>query len=166
MRAFGIGFNLLPELADKVIVHPEEVEVQIGNDGGEDPSRAKEVIRVRWQKQAFKRRREVLLPTSSESVDPRPIRSETRATLIEAIARGRRWLDELVERSDASAESIARREGCSPRKVTMTISLAFLSPALVKAALEGRLPRGVGVTRLCDMPAEWSRQHQALGLEL
>src|SRR6185437_16886460 len=104
MRAFGIGFNLLPELADKVIVHPEEVEVQIGNDGGEDPSRAKEVIRVRWQKQAFKRRREVLLPTSSESVDPRPIRSETRATLIEAIARGRRWLDELVERSDASAE--------------------------------------------------------------
>jgi hypothetical protein len=48
----------------------------------------------------------------------------------------------------------------------MTISLAFLSPALVKAALEGRLPRGIGVTRLCDTPAEWSRQHQALGLSL
>jgi site-specific DNA recombinase len=46
----------------------------------------------------------------------------------------------------------------------MTISLAFLSPVLVKAALDGRLPRGVGVTRLCDMPAEWSRQYLALGL--
>lgn len=67
---------------------------------------------------------------------------------------------------NATAETITRREGCSPRKVTMTISLAFLSPALVKAAVEGRLPRGIGVTRLCDIPAEWFRQRQALGLNL
>ena len=53
---------------------------------------------------------------------------------------------------------------CSARKVNMTISLAFLAPDLVKAAIEGRLPRGMGVARLCDMPAEWSRQHQVLGL--
>jgi site-specific DNA recombinase len=46
----------------------------------------------------------------------------------------------------------------------MTISLAFLAPDLVKAAIEGRLPRGLGVARLCDMPARWSRQHQVLGL--
>src|SRR5262245_57547709 len=32
----------------------------------------------------------------------------------------------------------------------MTISLAFLAPDLVKAAVEGRLPRGIGVARLCD----------------
>jgi hypothetical protein len=46
----------------------------------------------------------------------------------------------------------------------MTISLAFLAPDLVKAAIEGRLPRGMGVARLSDMPAEWSRQRQMLGL--
>ena len=46
----------------------------------------------------------------------------------------------------------------------MTISLSFLAPDLVKAAVEGRLPHGMGVTRLCDLPAEWSRQHQILGL--
>ena len=46
----------------------------------------------------------------------------------------------------------------------MTISLAFLAPDLVKAAIEGRLPRGMGVARLCDMPTEWSRQRQTLGL--
>jgi len=46
----------------------------------------------------------------------------------------------------------------------MTISLAFLAPDLVKAAIEGRLPRGMGVARLCAMPAEWSRQYQMLGL--
>ena len=99
-------------------------------------------------------------------MDARPIRSETRTTLIAAIARGRRWLDELVKDQDVTAETIAHREGCSPRKVNMTISLAFLSPALVKAELDGRLPRGIGATRLCDMPPEWSRQHLALGLNL
>jgi len=46
----------------------------------------------------------------------------------------------------------------------MTISLAFLAPDLVKAAIEGRLPRGIGVARLRDAPAEWSRQYRILGL--
>ena len=46
----------------------------------------------------------------------------------------------------------------------MTISLAFLAPALVKAAVDGRLPRGVGIARLRDAPAEWARQHTMLGL--
>ena len=50
------------------------------------------------------------------------------------------------------------------RKVNMTISLAFLAPDLVKAAIEGRLPHGMGVARLCELPAEWSRQHHILGL--
>jgi hypothetical protein len=66
----------------------------------------------------------------------------------------------------ASTESIAVRDGCSVRKVNMTISLAFLAPDLVKAAIEGRLPHGMGVVRLADLPAEWSRQHQMLGLPM
>jgi hypothetical protein len=41
---------------------------------------------------------------------------------------------------------------------------AFLAPNLVKAAVEGRLPRGIGVERLRDPPTEWSRQFEALGL--
>jgi hypothetical protein len=44
------------------------------------------------------------------------------------------------------------------------ISLAFLAPDLVKAAIDGRLPYGMGVARLTDLPAEWSRQRQMLSL--
>jgi len=80
------------------------------------------------------------------------------------IARGRRWLDELIANPTANAETIAMQENRSARKINMTISLAFLAPDLVKAAIEGRLPSGVGVARLTDSPAEWSRQHQLLGL--
>jgi hypothetical protein len=56
--------------------------------------------------------------------------------------------------ANANVESIAKREKCSVRQVNMTISLAFLAPALVKAAIAGRLPRGIGVTRLRDAPVE------------
>jgi site-specific DNA recombinase len=47
----------------------------------------------------------------------------------------------------------------------MTISLAFIAPGLVTAAVEGRLPRGIGVAALRDAPAEWSLQFARLGLE-
>jgi site-specific DNA recombinase len=83
--------------------------------------------------------------------------------LVASIARGRRWLEELATDATATAERIAIREECSVRKVNMTISLAFLAPDLVKAAIDGRLPRGIGFVRLTDLPAEWSKQHQMLG---
>jgi hypothetical protein len=40
----------------------------------------------------------------------------------------------------------------------MAISLVFV-PDLV-TSIDGRLPHGMGVARLTDLPAEWSRQHQ------
>ncbi len=94
----------------------------------------------------------------------RPTRIERRARLVSAIARGRRWLDEIVSGSVTDVQQIATRQKCSVRQVNMTISLAFLAPDLVRAAVEGRLPRGIGVERLRDAPAEWSRQFEALGL--
>ena len=104
------------------------------------------------------------VPDGVSPQQARPIRSENRATLVASIARGRRWLDELLAEQTATTGSIAKRERCSVRKVNMTISLAFLAPDLVKAAIDGRLPHGMGVARLADLPAEWSRQHQMLGL--
>jgi site-specific DNA recombinase len=73
-------------------------------------------------------------------------------------------LDEIVTGTVAVVEQIATREKSSVRQVNMTISLAFLSPTLVKAAIDGRLPRGIGIARLRDAPAEWTRQHAMLGL--
>jgi hypothetical protein len=66
--------------------------------------------------------------------------------------------------SVTDAEQIALRERCSVRQVNMTISLAFLAPKLVRAAVEGRLPRGINIERLRDTPAEWKRQFEVLGL--
>jgi site-specific DNA recombinase len=112
----------------------------------------------------MKRRRDIIAPASVPPHDRRPIRAETRATLVASIARGRHWLDEIVAGTVTSAEQIAARNKCSIRQVNMTISLAFLAPKLVQAAVEGRLPRGIGVARLRDAPDEWGRQYTMLGL--
>jgi len=79
-------------------------------------------------------------------------------------ASGRRWLDEIIAGSITDAEQLAKREHCTMRQINLTLSLAFLAPQLVKAAVEGRLPRGINIERLRDPDAEWSKQFQDLGL--
>jgi len=123
------------------------------------------VLVVPWKKTPSKRPREIILPTPTSShSDPRPIRAETRAKLVTAIAKGRHWLDELIAGTVTNIEQIAATESCTVRQVNMTVSLAFLAPNLVQAAVDGRLPRGVGVANLRDAPAEWSLQYAKLGL--
>lgn len=121
-------------------------------------------IRTPWCKRPSKLPREIIRPVDPENSDGRPIRSETRAILIKAIANGRRWLEELVTGRATSADQIASREKCSVRQVNRVISLAFLAPDLVQAAVEGRLPRGIGVEALRDCPVEWRQQRRMLGL--
>jgi DNA invertase Pin-like site-specific DNA recombinase len=158
--------SLIDTHVARVEIQQEQLIIQLAQPqtGEGQRAQANDVLHVPWRKTPSTRRREILLPSPTQPQDTRPIRSETRATLVTSIARGRRWLNDLIADPAASAEGIAKREACSVRKVNMTISLAFLAPDLVKAAIEGRLPRGIGVTRLCELPAEWARQHRILGL--
>ena len=113
---------------------------------------------------AAERRRDIIAPDQGREAASQPIRAESRARLVAAIARGRLWLSQIETGTVNGVTELAIREDCSPRHVNMTISLAFLAPSLVKAAVEGRLPRGIGLARLIDAPAEWDQQHRMLGL--
>ena len=160
--------SLIKQNVARVEVQPERLVIQLAEPQGTDGPKAEGdgALRVPWRKTMSTRRREIVLPEGTLPQHARPMRSETRATLVAAIARGRRWLDELIADATATADRIAQRENCSVRKVNMTISLAFLAPDLVKAAIDGRLPHGMGVTRLAALPAEWLQQHHMLGLPL
>jgi hypothetical protein len=158
--------DLVSTHVERVKIQSDQIVIQLSHTQKTNRQSAKDnkTLHAPWHKTESTRRREILLSGPAPAKDSRPIRSETRATLVASIARGRHWLDELTTDPMANVEAIAKREGCSARKVNMTISLAFLAPGLVNAAIGGRLPRGMGVARLCDMPAEWSRQLQMLGL--
>jgi hypothetical protein len=157
--------NLVDTYVARVEVQPSQLVIHLAqHEEANLKASAESSLQIAWCKAPAMRRREILLPEEILRQNARPIRSETRATLVASIARGRRWLDELATDVTATAERIAKREACSVRKVNMTISLAFLAPDLIKAAIDGRLPHGMGFARLADLPAEWSKQRQILGL--
>jgi site-specific DNA recombinase len=161
------------ELIDRIDVHKDRLAIRLRSQ--ENPETAKPaddveptegwLLSIPWQKPPAKRFREILLPHGCQRKEVRPEKPERRLRLVNSIARGQRWLDEIVSGSVTSTEEIASRERCSARHVNMTISLAFLAPQLVRAAVEGRLPRGINIERLRNAPSEWNRQFEALGLK-
>ena len=160
--------DLVREHISKLVVTPTQLLMTLRAALGIDASNetnAPKSIAIAWTKKPSRIPREILRPVAiGSNFDPRPIRSETRATLIRAIATGRAWLAELVSGQATDVQQIATRENCSVRQVNRIVSLAFLAPDLVQAAVEGRLPRGIGVESLRSCPADWHRQRVALGL--
>jgi DNA invertase Pin-like site-specific DNA recombinase len=172
--------DLVSTYVARVDVKQDQLAVQLSGkpdqqDGKEDQALSRKrgvhdhanpnIMVIPWRKPPSKQPREIILPAGGSSHrDSRPIRSETRVRLVTAIAKGRRWLDELMAGTVTNVEQIATTENCTVRQINMTISLAFLAPNLVQAAVEGRLPRGVGIANLRDAPVEWSLQYARLGL--
>ena len=157
------GKSVLEQVA-RIDVHEDRLTVRLKSAGDEASTADDHLLSIPWQKPPSRRSRQILIPHGIPKNEIRLTRIERRARLVSAIARGRRWLDEIVSGSVTDVQQIASRQKCSVRQVNLTISLAFLAPDLVRAAVEGRLPRGIGVERLRDAPAEWSRQFEALGL--
>jgi site-specific DNA recombinase len=158
--------KVLLEQVARVDVHEDCLTIRLKSADDEGTSDAADghSLSIPWLKPPSRKSRQILIQHGIPKSEARPTRIERRARLVSAIARGRRWLDEVVSGSVTDVQQIAARQKCSVRQVNMTISLAFLAPDLVRAAVEGRLPRGIGVERLRDAPAEWSRQFEALGL--
>ena len=86
--------------------------------------------------------------------------------LIKAIARGRAWFEELATGRARSLQELAKRDGISRRYIRRLVGLAFLSPQLVEAILQGRQPVELTTTRLTefDLPLDWTEQHKLLAL--
>src|SRR5258707_13235099 len=93
------------------------------------------------------------------------MRDNARAILVEALREAHRWLGVLLSAPRLTLEALASREGRTVRSIRMTLSLAFLAPEIVKAALEGRPPRGFGLKRLVALPMAWPDQWRALELQ-
>jgi site-specific DNA recombinase len=105
---------------ERVEIKPDHLAIHLTQTQTTNRQRAKgsKTIRVPWHKIESTRRREILLSGPTPPKDSRPIRSETRATLVSSIARGRRWLDELKADPIANVQAIAKREGCTPGRST------------------------------------------------
>jgi site-specific DNA recombinase len=87
--------------------------------------------------------------------------------LLKAVARARRWSDDLLSGRVRSVNELARREGVDGRSVRRLIRLGALSPRIVEAIVEGLQPPDltlVTLSRRIDLSLLWSAQEQALHL--
>jgi hypothetical protein len=88
-----------------------------------------------------------------------PIKPGRRETLLLAIAQARNWIDDLVHGRVASFAVIARREGRAERHIRLLAPLAFLSPRIVSALLDGTARADLTVTKLARaLPHSWAEQ--------
>lgn len=150
----------------RIEVRKSQLAIHLKGDDGQDSldaTRSSRMVLVPWKKPS-RPARQILLPANTpDQHRSRPMKAERRAVLVRAIGRGRLWLQDIVD-GRTTIEDLATEQKCSIRQINMTMSLTFLSPALVSAAVEGRFPRGIGVAALRDAPAEWSQQMARLGL--
>lgn len=152
--------NLVREQIEKVTLRAQSIDIELCETDAVPAER----LSISWTPKTFRRKREVIAPRSEGTTELQPIRWLARTRLVSAIARARQWLDEIVSGRSAGIETIAVREGLNERSARMTLSLAFLAPDIVKAAVDGTLPRGFGMSRLMDLPASWAAQRRTLGL--
>jgi site-specific DNA recombinase len=165
--AIGVGDHAsVEQLVAAITVHKDKLVIRLKSETQDEGANnsVDRSLTIPWQKPPSKRRRQILLPSNKSRSEVRPQHFERRARLVSSIARGRQWLDDVVSGRVQTVAELCAREKCSIRQVNMTISLAFLAPNLVNAAVEGRLPRGIGIERLRDLPAGWNQQFDILGL--
>jgi site-specific DNA recombinase len=162
--------TVVHRLVEKVIVDEKTLTIKVRRGpllGGGVPSSASEdasddTIEL-TAAVAFKRRgveTKLALPGLAQ----RKHGSRCDPALIKAIARGRAWFEELATGRARSLQELAKREGITRRYIRRLLCLAFLSPELVEAILQGRQPVELTATRLSelDLPMDWTEQHRLL----
>jgi site-specific DNA recombinase len=162
MRRYLPSENDVRNAIDRATVSATRIEIVLNESiVGEGQDR---VLTLPWTRASSRRRREIIQGVGEAQRPLRAMRTKARDGFVRALRDARRWLDELLIDPAQTIESLAMREHKSERSIRMTVSLAFVSPALAKAAMEGRLPRGFSVKRLTELPMLWSEQWRAVGL--
>jgi site-specific DNA recombinase len=91
------------------------------------------------------------------------MKPETRDALLSAVAKARGWIDDLIDGRICSFADIAAREGKLERHVRLLAPLAFTSPGIIAAIVEGIAPAELTVTGLAKpLPLTWPEQERRI----
>ena len=155
--------RLIEATVERVAIRDGSIEIALTREAAAIVGEA--AIVTAWRKPPARVSRELIPPIEGVHNDARATRSDTKAKLLAGVARARGWLDELIAGRVLDIADLAEREKRSVRSTATLLSLAFLAPPLVQAIADNRLPRGIGLTRLSNLPSDWSEQYKALGLQ-
>jgi hypothetical protein len=99
----------------------------------------------------------MVLPDGSRAIERKEAIVDN--TMVKVIARGHRWHRMLCDGVYNTIEDLAATEKINASYVSRVARLAFLSPTIVEAILEGKQPAHLTMKDLmAPFPAEWGRQ--------
>ncbi len=105
----------------------------------------------------------MVLPDGSRAVARREATIDN--TMVKVLARGFRWQRLLYEGAYATIEDMAAAEKINPSYISRLLRLAYLSPTIVEAILDGRHPAHLTMKDLmAPFPLDWAEQRKHLGL--
>jgi site-specific DNA recombinase len=158
--------DVIERRVQSVTVRPQGLDVRIlvgkrEADGLEPDDAQTSLITLPWTSPSFAAIKGVLHSPTAEAAALKP---ETREALLTAIAKARRWIEELRDGQSASFAEIAQQEGQVERHIRLLAPLAFVSPRIVAAVIEGTAPVDLTVTGLArSLPYSWIEQLRKLG---
>jgi len=86
------------------------------------------------------------------------------ASLIQSIVRAHAWIRRLHEGTYVSVEALAEANRVHPKVVRQALRLAFLSPDVTSAIIDGRQPSGLSVAQIPKLlPLQWTEHQRLLG---
>jgi site-specific DNA recombinase len=100
----------------------------------------------------------LLLPPDSPSAKARQIPS-----LLRAVAMAHDWLDRIIRGEAISQRALAEQTGHDERYIGRILPLAFLSPDLTEAILDGTQSAHLSLIKIRpSLPLQWDRQRSEL----
>jgi hypothetical protein len=163
---------LIESHVERVIVKPQALEVRlvlsgetlVQTEAPDDPVSGQQpitTIMVPWTAPSLSAVKGIVhAPSGKPTMKP-----ESRDALLAAIAKARRWIEEIRLGRVPSFADIARQESQGERHIHLLAPLAFLSPRIVAAIAEGTAPANLTVTGLAQaLPHSWAEQEQSIGL--
>ncbi len=139
------------EALDRVVVSRDQLLIKLAATTGAESTTQE--IRTAWSSKAKD------AATLGGNGEPEGARNES---LIQSIVRAHVWMQCLQDGTHESIETLAEANRLHPKVVRQSLTLAFLSPDVTSAILEGGQPAGLSLSRIPKLlPLPWT-EHQRL----
>jgi hypothetical protein len=166
--------DLIERYVERVIVKPQSLEVHLVQPC-EASARTEELhidelvsrqltttpITLAWAAPSFAAVKGIVHAPSAKP----EMKAESRESLLTAIAKARGWIDDIRFGRITSFAEIAQREAQGERHIRLLAPLAFVSPGIIAAIVDGTAPADLTVTGLARrLPYSWAEQERGVAI--
>ena len=151
---FGNGPDLIG-MVERVVVARDQLLITLAPSAATGMDNAMPEIRIPWQTK---------IRDSTAKVESDGETAAHNEGLIHSVIRSQAWIQSLRDGAYESIEMLAEANGLHPKVVRQALRLAFLSPDVTSAILEGRQPATLSLAQIPKLlPLSWTEHLRLLG---